>query len=155
MAELEDETDVLTRVRNPTIFNDDRKRVFLRLLEDIGTVSKAARGAGVVTSTVYKHRNDDAEFAEAWDEARAMYCDRLEEEAYRRAVEGTEKPVFFQGVQCGEVQEYSDTLMVTLLKANRPKKFRERLDMQAEVSMKTGVLVVPMPRPDEDDEDEA
>lgn len=49
----------------------------------------------------------------------------MEAEAFRRGVKGTEKPVFHQGVECGRIREYSDTLLITLLKANRPAKYRE------------------------------
>ena len=48
--------------------------------------------------------------------ARGGHCDALEAEARRRAVEGVRKPVFYQGVICGWVGEYSDTLLIFLLK---------------------------------------
>ena len=35
------------------------------------------------------------------------------------------KPVFHKGEQCGVVREYSDTLMIFLLKARDPAKYRE------------------------------
>ena len=68
------------------------------------------------------------DFALAWDVAVDAAADALELEARRRAVEGTEKPVFFQGYECGRIREYSDTLLIVLLKANRPGKFRERVE---------------------------
>ncbi len=48
-------------------------------------------------------------------------------EAVRRAVEGTEKPVYQQGRLVGHVQEYSDTLLIFLLKGRRPEKYGEKL----------------------------
>jgi len=30
------------------------------------------------------------------------------------------KPVYYQGEQCGEVREYSDTLLIFILKARDP-----------------------------------
>jgi len=49
----------------------------------------------------------------------------LEDEMHRRAIEGTEEPVFHQGEQCGTVRKYSDTLAIFLAKAHDPEKYRE------------------------------
>lgn len=54
---------------------------------------------------------------------------RMEVEAQRRAVDGTRKPVYYKGVKVGAVQEYSDNLMMFLLKARRPEVYRERVDL--------------------------
>jgi hypothetical protein len=50
----------------------------------------------------------------------------LEDEALRRAYHGVEEPVFYEGVQCGSVTRYSDKLLMFLLKARHPAKYRER-----------------------------
>lgn len=50
----------------------------------------------------------------------------LEGEARRRAYEGTVKPVYYKGEQCGKIREYSDTLMMFILKAKKPE-YRDRL----------------------------
>ena len=51
---------------------------------------------------------------------------RLEAEAKRRAVEGVEEPVFYQGKQCGVIKRYSDALLMFLLKGAMPDKYKER-----------------------------
>jgi len=109
---------------------------FLTELSLRGNVTDAARAAGVTRSRVYDWRADDADFAAAWDTALDEAADVMEREAWRRAVEGVEKPVFGsmgQGLGSGEVgriQEYSDTLLIFLLKGARPEKFRERADVR-------------------------
>ena len=50
----------------------------------------------------------------------------LEEEAIRRAVDGVDRPVFFQGKIVGYTKEYSDTLLKFLLEAKRPAIYRAR-----------------------------
>ena len=45
-------------------------------------------------------------------------------------MEGTKKPVFHQGKRVGGVQEYSDTLLIFLLKGTRPKKFRDNMKVE-------------------------
>jgi hypothetical protein len=63
-----------------------------------------------------------AEFEEAHKEA----CDRLEQEARRRAVEGVDEPVFYKGEHCGVVRKYSDTLLIFLLNGAMPHKYKSR-----------------------------
>ena len=49
-----------------------------------------------------------------------------EDEAFRRAVEGTEEPVYHKGKVCGSVRRYSDGLLTLLLKAGDPDKYADR-----------------------------
>lgn len=69
------------------------------------------------------------DFAAQWDEAIETAIDALEHEARRRAVKGVDEPVFYQGNVCGVVTRYSDTLLIQLLKAHRPEKYRERHEL--------------------------
>lgn len=77
---------------------------------------------------MYNYRGSDPEFEAKVRAALDHAIERLEEEARRRAYQGTLKPVFYRGEQCGEIQEYSDTLMIFLLKAHRPAVYRERYE---------------------------
>lgn len=111
-----------------------QKQKFLVLLRASGNVTLAAEGIKVSRKAMYKHRDDDSEFAESWDDAVAEACDRLEAEAWRRAYAGVEEPVYGRVAkdrdgQIGTIKKYSDTLMVTLLKAHKPEKYRERQDV--------------------------
>ncbi len=108
----------------------DWKIAFLEELSKTGNVSASARMAGISRVTAYANRESNEEFAALWDDAIEIATDALELEARRRALEGTIKPVFYQGVSCGQIQEYSDTLMIFLLKAHRPDKFREQSSVE-------------------------
>lgn len=105
---------------------DEWGPVFIAKLTSSGNVSAAAREAGISRRAAYDRRDDDPAFAAAWSDALEEATDALEEEARRRAVEGTEKPLLYKGEVVGYIQEYSDTLMTLLLKAHRPEKYRER-----------------------------
>jgi hypothetical protein len=104
---------------------------FLKELAQRGIVLDACAVAGVARPTVYEWRGADPEFAKAWEDALEIAADVLEREAWRRAVEGVDKPLIGRvgkdkdGV-ITTVKEYSDTLMGRLLGARRPEKFRER-----------------------------
>jgi len=88
-------------------------------------------GGAVSTLRVLDYYNNEPQKT-VWQKALEIAADLLEDEAVRRAKEGTQKPVFQGGQLVGHVQEYSDTLMIFLLKGAKPKKYVERL--QQEVS---------------------
>lgn len=101
------------------------EKKFLDALADTCNVSAAAKAAGIRRSTAYEFRKNNPDFAAKWDEALEKATDELEAEARTRAL-GFEEPVFnSEGEEVGTVRRYSDTLMIFLLKAYRPKRFRE------------------------------
>lgn len=86
---------------------DNRKKKFLEELSKAQSVSAAARSCAVSRTALYNLRENDSEFAAAWDDAIEQGVDALEDEAVRRALSS------------------SDTLMIFLLKGARPEKYRE------------------------------
>lgn len=104
----------------------DWKPGFLAELAKHGNVTEAAKMCAIDRCTAYDVRSRDAAFAKAWDDACEESVDLLEQEARRRAVEGVPEPVFWQGEQVATVQKFSDTLLIFLMKGNRPKKYREQ-----------------------------
>lgn len=111
-----------------TVRTDRARERFLAVLAETCNVSEAARSAGISRTAAYDWREDDEAFAAAWEQAEQEAADKLEREAWRRAVEGTDKPVVFQGVITDTYKEYSDRMLEILLKAHRPDKFIERRD---------------------------
>lgn len=107
-----------------------KKAVFLAAYAEIGTITHAAMRAQVDRTTIYRWRDSDPVFAAALDEADLMAAERLEQEARRRAVDGVEKPVWHKGQMVGSVREYSDTLLIFLLKGALPDKYRERVSSE-------------------------
>lgn len=99
-----------------------------------GNVSEACRAAQVARQTAYNWREADKGFAAAWDAACDVAWDRAEREAYRRAVEGWDEPVYQGGVQVGVVRRYSDTMLQATLKAKRAKEWRESMKHDVELS---------------------
>lgn len=110
--------------------------LFLVSLAAYGNVTAACRKARVSRNTAYEARKADADFTTAWDEALTLGTAGLEDEARRRAFEGTSKPVYQGGVLVGKIQEYSDTLLIFLLKAHKPEVYRETINQQHGGSMK-------------------
>jgi hypothetical protein len=107
---------------------------FLAELAHGASVTAAAEYAGVSRAMVFRWRRDDPEFAQRWDEAVQMGVDRLEDEAHRRAVHGVARPVYQGGARVGEIREYSDTLLLAILRGKRPEVYA-RLDTQTNVNV--------------------
>ena len=114
-----------------------KQTVFLDALRQGYSVTHAATLIGLRRESMYRARRRDPAFAAAWDDAAESGADRLEDEALRRAVEGhrTEKTVTSAGRvlrdEYGNVLkdvtvDYSDTLLIFLLKGRRPDKYAER-----------------------------
>jgi hypothetical protein len=101
------------------------RETFLAVLRDTANVRIAATRGGIARSAAYEARERDADFRAKWDEALEDAVDVLEAEARRRAVTGCRKQIYYKGEAIGEEVEYSDTLLIFLLKAHRPDKFRE------------------------------
>ena len=106
------------------------QEAFIEAMRLMGNVMRSCSFAKVSRRNVYDEYDRNPEFAKAWREAEEESSDRLEAEAWRRAHDGIDKPVFHQGEQCGVIREYSDGLITLLLKARRPYKFRENSSIQ-------------------------
>lgn len=113
-----------------SIRTPERRLAFLTVLADTANVSRACSGAGIGRTAAYQWRNDDLDFKKSWDEALEIGIGALEDEAHRRAFEGTDEPVHYLGQRCDTIKKYSDTLAIFLLKAHRPDKYRERFEGQ-------------------------
>lgn len=103
---------------------------FIDHLANGGTVSAACQLAVIGRATAYRHRQSDEDFALAWADAEEESTEKLEEEAFRRAFKGVTKPVHYQGLVVDFVEEYSDTMLIFLLKARRPDTYRDRFDFK-------------------------
>ncbi len=104
---------------------------FLTAFRESCTVAQAAKTAKVGRRTHYDWLKADPSYREQFEDLEEAVTETLEREAMRRASEGTLKPVFYQGKTCGEIREYSDTLLIFLLKARRPETYRERSDINS------------------------
>lgn len=110
-----------------------RKRTFLRVLSETGSVPAAARAASphskglrAASSTFHQERARNPEFAQAWAEAEEAALARVEAEIMRRAMTPTRRPVFSKGELVGHTEEYDNRLLVTLARRLNPEAWSER-----------------------------
>lgn len=109
---------------------------FLQAYSEVGTITAGCRVANVGRRTHYEWMDSDPVYAADFNDAREAFVESLEEEARRRAHEGVEKGVYWNGVLTATEKHYSDVLLIFLLKANAPRKYRDRVSIEAEVTHK-------------------
>lgn len=100
-----------------------KKRAFLAAYSQVGTITHAAKAAGVDRTLHFHWMKTDEQFVEAFAQARESFADELEFEAMRRARHGVQQDVFYQGVKIATKRDYSDALIIFMLKGARPEKY--------------------------------
>jgi hypothetical protein len=118
---------------------------FLAAYAETGNIKLACGAAGVARSRYYEWNTDTTPVGERFRRlivvAKEQATETLEAEARRRAVHGTRKVRTFYdkegGVRGKEVEiQYSDTLLIFLLKGVAPEKYRERVDISGSLDHK-------------------
>ncbi|MGH2878936.1 MAG: hypothetical protein ACRDK4_04930 [Solirubrobacteraceae bacterium] len=107
----------------------DWKPAWLEAFRELGMVSAACKKVEIGRRTAYDARIDE-EFAAAWDEIEHETTEAMEAEAYRRAVQGVTEPVVSAGKHVTDVQKYSDTLLIFMLKARKPATYRDNVKVE-------------------------
>jgi hypothetical protein len=126
----------------------DWQEIFLSRLRKSPNVAAAARAAGYTRQWMYELRERDEAFAKAWDEALAEALDVAEGELYRRSVRGVVKRVYYKDEHIDTIREYSDTLLIFMLKSHRPEKYRETTNTNITGTLKTDSKVTHAIEPD-------
>ena len=99
-----------------------------------GEVCLAAEQAGIARASHYNWLRDDPEYRQQFEEADEIAMSRLLGEVRRRAVDGVEEPIIYQGALCYATgkdgkpstkplttTKYSDNLLMFLVKGKRPE----------------------------------
>jgi transposase-like protein len=148
-----------TRVSRPlTPEQRVRKQArFFKAYRESGNIKASCKAAGINRQTFYNWRDQDEVFAAQLPDAREDACDTLEMAAYERAVNGVESYIVSMGRMVYEEipafdeagkpllgkdgeqimlrgkplteRKYSDGLLTTLLKANLPKKYKDKMEL--------------------------
>jgi len=114
------------KLKQRTELTPERLEKFLIVLAaNGGMVSHAAKNVRISRTALYEKRREDEEFRKKWDEAHQLGIEVLEDEAKNRALNGTNKPIYYEGEVVGFSKEKSDTLMRLILQAYNPK-YREK-----------------------------
>ena len=93
-----------------------KKRDYEHYLAPWGCHLDAAARAGVDPSTVRRWRRADPYFARRCDVSLALYIERVEEEAHRRADRPQFRATWYRGRQIDRVRQINDTMLMRLLR---------------------------------------
>jgi len=127
-----------------------KQDAFLAAYAETAHVQASCDHAEIGKTTHYRWLRTDEEYAERFEAVQRVAVNVLAEEAQRRAIHGVRKMKFHQGIPCmvpafdedgtrkiGEDGEeawepyiehdYSDTLLMFLMKAAHPAKYNDRL----------------------------
>jgi len=88
-------------------------------------------------------QENEPEFVLAMRQADLQATEVLEKEAWRRAEQGVAEPVYQHGKQVGTIQRYSDQLLMFLLRARAPERYRDRVDVSLTPTIKAVAGFVP------------
>ena len=97
----------------------DRQVAFLRALSATHSVTEAAQSVGRSRQSAYRLRSrlKGGPFDLAWEVAFHHSFDVLAHAALERALNGVERPVFYQGEQVGSYRRFDEGLTVALLRS--------------------------------------
>ncbi|PZQ21304.1 MAG: hypothetical protein DI569_12365 [Sphingopyxis macrogoltabida] len=121
-----------------------KQRAFVEALADSGSVVTAAQRVGMSESSAYRlRRSPGAEaFDRAWGAAIETASKKLLDAAFERALVGTDEPVFDrEGRRIGRRLRQSDRLLMFLLRAYGPDRFRGATSGKADIAAATAAPV--------------
>jgi len=116
------------------IKKEAHQAAFLQGIEQHGNIFRAAKDAGIDRTLHYVKWGNDPEYAKKFDDANKKFAHNMENEARRRAMDGVRRAKFYRGKPIIDPEtgkqyfehEYSDTLMIFLLKGELPEKYGDK-----------------------------
>lgn len=122
------------KIRHP------KRLAFLVAYSVKGTIQAAAKVAEIDRQTHYDWMKADPQYKAAFAEAYEHCGDVLEDEAWRRAVDGVPKGIYRKGFLVGTEQEFSDTMLIFKLKGHKPEKYKDRIQQEHTGDIGLGAL---------------
>jgi hypothetical protein len=97
----------------------------LRAFCEVGRIREACKRGKLDYDLHYYWLKTDESYAAAFEQARQISGDRMEDEVVRRGIDGFDHPVIYEGKITGSYKAYSDNLAMFFLKGLRPEKYRD------------------------------
>lgn len=139
-----------TAPKSSMTISKKKRKHFLNLLSQTGRVEASARAVGYTSSAfLQKLRREDEDFAAEWELALAAAADHLGDVAIERAENGVLEPVFYKGQVVGHKVNYSDSLLMFILRKLDPS-YRDSAQT-SETNLNVGIAVLPMTAANEQD----
>ena len=101
-----------------------KQQAFLTAFQKCGTVKQSAEVAGIDKTTHYNWLANEWRYRALFEQIKYTVGDMLEATALEHALEGTEKPIAWQGVITDSYREFDHVLLMKLLGRFKPE-YRE------------------------------
>jgi hypothetical protein len=134
----------LTREREPPLFptiTHPKKWAFLAAFVLCGRPVHAATQAKIDVRSHFWWMQNDQAYAQAFGQAEQMAADMAEDKAFRRGIEGVAEGVWYKGERVGTETKYSDTVLLAILNAGKPQKYKYRVDQTHDMSPAMAALL--------------
>lgn len=131
------------------------RKDFLKHYSEMGVLSYAAAEVGVVTQLITNYRQEHPEFAEEMEEARQVFCKKLESAVHKRVLNGVPEPIIGgknRDIIITHVPRFSDRLTEIMLKRHIAE-FRDQSTLDVNVKQ-GGVLLIGPQKSEKEWEDE-
>lgn len=145
------------------MISEEKWSRFFAVFAESGVIKTACKAADIHRDTVHAHKTagespDATPEQKAWlkryKEAELDAGDVVEQEMYRRAIEGVDEPLIGrigkdQDGIITTVKRFSDALLVRLAQARRPEKFKDKVAQEVSgpgggpVQTESKVIVMP------------
>ena len=102
------------------------QRSFLEIYADAGSLKRTCELVGITPQAYYQWMHGNRNFRMAFEAAKKMAIQSLEDEVVRRGKDGIEEDVYYRDRVVGTRLRYSDTLLMFYLNGNAPEKYRNR-----------------------------
>ena len=126
-----------------------RVATFLQLTASGETCLDALESAGLSWGELQAYKGRHPAIADLYQHARELMRDQQiaqrERALLKRGVEGWEDPVYHKGELSGTIRRYSDKCLEIGLKANQPKKYRDREDKAVNVGVSISFTSIGVP----------
>ncbi len=118
----------------------DRQRQFIATLANTGSVTEAARAAGIAVRSAYRlrHHPQGAAFARAWEAALMTAASRLTAVAFDRAITGAPRRLWRDGELVATTTVPSDRMLMFLLRHLQPRLFGADADVRDGERLRAG-----------------
>lgn len=120
----------MTKTKDPERWKKSVKlQRFIVKFSEHGNCTQACEFVGISRVAIWSRRQSDPAFEQAYLAAEACGTQALKDEAHRRAYRGVLKSVYHKGEIVGLQREYSDTLLMFMIKKHDPS-FRDSFQVE-------------------------
>ena len=116
-----------------------KQQSFINGVVSTGTIRGASKATNISTANHYRWLDNDPRYRRVFNRALQSTVIRLEDGLVDRLLNGTEKPVFYKGEQCGTITEFDNSNTLRYLMSVAPERFSKPSETNIAVQNNVGM----------------